>query len=83
MAEEGEEVVFVEVKTRTSTGFLAPREAVSAAKRRRMIRAAQLYLQRTGEIDRPCRFDLVAVRLDPGKPPEVDHVPDAFRADCR
>ena len=81
IAREGEELVFVEVKTRSSTGCGDPLEAVTEAKRRRILRAASLYLQSTGSWDHPCRFDLVAVRIWPGGGEEVEHVRAAFQAD--
>jgi len=81
IAREGEELVFVEVKTRSTTGCGDPLEAVTEAKRRRILRAASLYLQSTGAWDHPCRFDLVAVRLGPGGAEEVEHVRAAFQAD--
>ena len=81
IAREGEELVFVEVKTRSSAGCGDPLEAVTEVKRRRILRAASLYLQSTGSWDHPCRFDLVAVRIGPGGAEEVEHVRSAFQAD--
>jgi len=81
IAREGEELVFVEVKTRHSLRFGDPLEAVTETKRRRIIRAASLYLQSTGSWDSPCRFDLVAVRFGPGGAEEVEHVRAAFQSD--
>lgn len=51
---------FVEVKTRRSAAFVAPREAVTAAKRRRLRAAASWYLAQR-ELDCPCRFDVAEV----------------------
>ncbi len=61
VAEDHGVLVFVEVKTRTGTGFGTPAEAVTAAKRARLVRLAEIYLARVGAVDRPCRFDVVAV----------------------
>ena len=52
---------FVEVKSRTGTRFTAPREAVTAAKQRRLRNAASWYLAQTGLDERPCRFDVAEV----------------------
>ncbi len=85
VCERGEQVVFVEVKTRRGEGFGTPAEAVTATKRRRMARAALIYLVRRGWLDRPCRFDVVEVRIGPGPACRVDHIEDAFRpmpSDC-
>lgn len=80
IAEEGEELVFVEVKTRTSARFGDPLEAVTPWKRRRILRAASLYLQSRGAWNRPCRFDVMAIRLDSHGGAEVEHVRGAFDA---
>jgi putative endonuclease len=80
IAREGEEIVFVEVKTRTSAACGDPLEAITLAKRRRILRAASVYLQASGRWDRPCRFDLVAVRIGT-EGTQLEHVRGAFRAD--
>ena len=51
---------FVEVKTRSTRAIAAPREAVTAAKQRRLRDAASWYLARTGW-DGLCRFDVAEV----------------------
>ena len=53
-------VCFVEVKTRSSRAIAPPREAVTAAKRRKLRDAASWYLAQTGW-DGPCRFDVAEV----------------------
>ena len=52
---------FVEVKARSGTGFSAPREAVTAAKQRRLRNAASWYLAQTGQDGCLCRFDVAEV----------------------
>lgn len=54
-------IVICEVKTRAPDALARPAAAVDAAKRRRLIRAAQLYLQQTGQSDAPVRFDVAEV----------------------
>jgi putative endonuclease len=79
VARDGEELVFVEVKTRTSGEFGGPLGAVGPAKRRKIIQAARSYVaqHRLGEC--PCRFDVVGVtRGEEGKEPEVELVRGAF-----
>ena len=51
---------FVEVKTRSSQAIASPREAVTAAKQRKLRSAALCYLAQTG-LDCPCRFDVAEV----------------------
>ena len=78
IAEEGDTLVFVEVKTRSSAAFGSPLEAVDARKQRRMARAALAYLGSRKLHDRPARFDVVAVHLQPREKPRIEHVRNAF-----
>lgn len=59
-------VVFAEVKTRSGIQKGAPAEAVNDPKQRRLIRAAQQFLQQSPYADCPARFDVVEV-----KPPDL------------
>ena len=74
---DGDTVVFVEVKTRGPGSLGRPDEAVTPAKRARLVRAASAFLSGRGWWDRPCRFDVVAVTVRDGRP-SVRHLPDAF-----
>jgi len=78
IAESAGELIFVEVKTRRGDSLGAPEEAVTAAKRRKLIATAQTYLMERGEEDRPFRIDVIAVQLTPaGRLVEVRHYPAA------
>jgi putative endonuclease len=72
VAREGPAVVFVEVKTRSSTAFGDPAEAVGRAKSARLRRLALRWLEaHRDEQPYPAelRFDVVSiVRLAPGGP---------------
>ena len=70
-------IVFVEVKTRTGSGFGTPFEAVEARKQQRMIRAAQFFLAEKGLQQRDARFDVVGVSW-PGREPVIEHIENAF-----
>lgn len=74
----GEVLVFVEVRHRANHHHGHPLETVTAAKRRRLIRAARFYLQRN-RLSCPCRFDVLAVT---GTPPDLEFewVMNAFEA---
>lgn len=65
---EGEEIVFVEVKTRTNLNFGYPEEAVTDEKLGHLIAAAESYLQDHQEIN-AWRMDVVAILGKPGKNP--------------
>ncbi len=79
VAEDGDVVVFIEVKTRRGTAYGSPAEAVTPRKRRRMVLAAWSYLAARGLHDRPCRFDVVEIVGEPGKGAALRHIRDAFR----
>lgn len=70
VAEEGGDIVFVEVKTRRSTAYGLPAEAVNAAKQRHFIAAAQEYLAQEGLLEQPWRIDVVSILLTIG-PPQI------------
>ncbi len=75
VARDGEEVVFVEVRTRRSQGFGTPQESLTRPKMRRLVATCQDYLQGYGGADTNWRIDLVSVRLDAGNRVEdIDHL---------
>ena len=77
---DGQTLVFVEVRYRASTRFGGAAASVDRRKQARLIRAAQVYMQRYMEArDRTCRFDVIAMR---GEAPDfaVDWIKDAFTA---
>ena len=78
---DGDALVFVEVRYRASSAFGGGLASVDAGKRRRLVRAAQAFLQQHPEhADAPCRFDVVVASGDPDAP-TFDWLRDAFRAD--
>ena len=74
VAQDGDVVVFVEVRSRSSDAFGAPQETVTLVKRRRIIRTAMAYAQ-SRRLDAPMRFDVVAL-----SPQGALHIPAAFDA---
>lgn len=79
IAEHGDVVVFVEVKTRRTSGFGSPEESVTPAKQRKIARMAAFFLASRGWAGRDCRFDVVAVEERGDEPVRLRHLPDAFR----
>lgn len=61
IAEDGETLVFVEVKYRSGTKIQSPEEAVDRKKQKKICRTADYYrlVHRIPE-DHPCRFDVAA-----------------------
>lgn len=74
VCQEGDMIVFVEVRLRTNSRFGSAADSIHGAKRNRLLAAARLYLARGPE--RPCRFD--AVLLDSLDPDRVEWIRDAF-----
>lgn len=75
IARTEEEVVFVEVKTRRTSDFGAPYEAVDFRKLRNLQAAINHYIGYR-QIDMPVRFDVVSVVAVPGCEPEIEHIED-------
>lgn len=73
----GGEIVFVEVKTRRGTPFGEPEEAVTDAKKRSIMKAAEAYLHERRLDGAPARFDVVAIRWERDEP-DVRHYKHAF-----
>lgn len=71
---DGETLVFIEVKNRSTSAFGAPEEAVDGRKQRKLARLAQAFLQHRRVGDVPVRFDVIAILGG-----EIRHLPDAFR----
>ncbi len=65
IAESKDEIVFAEVKARTSTfGNIRPEEYVDEIKRRRMIAAANGYIKYR-KIEKLPRFDIIGILVNP------------------
>jgi putative endonuclease len=75
---DGDCLVFVEVKTRSSEQWGRPASAVDRGKRRRLSRAAMDYLRLLKRPHTRLRFDVVEVLMEEGKPAQVRHLPNTF-----
>jgi len=70
------QIIFVEVKTRSTSSWIEPKDAVTLNKQRLIIKAANAFLEEEN-IDLDCRFDIISVRLDKAKV-EIEQLKDAF-----
>jgi len=77
---EGETVCFVEVRSRAAVEHGTPAETISRAKARRVARAAEDWAHRNQALERPIRFDVVAVTEVEGRP-VFELIRAAFDAD--
>ncbi len=81
IAQKGNYIVFVEVKLRKNADFAEAREFVTAAKQRRIISTAMLWLSQNVSNLQP-RFDVIEVYAPKGKKtllPKINHIQDAFQ----
>lgn len=76
IAQERDVLVFVEVKTRSSSHFGNAEDAVTPAKMRRLILAAESYIEKK-QIDLDVRFDIVTI-VGLGENTQIEHIRDAF-----
>jgi putative endonuclease len=77
IAQDGAELVFVEVKLRRTDRFGPPEDAVTPGKRRQLRRIAEGYLYVRRIHGRPCRFDVIAI-MQTGDRTEIRHFRNAF-----
>ncbi len=76
IAKDGDFLVIVEVKTRSTDEYGNPDIAVNRTKQRRLISAANSYIYRK-KLDVNTRFDIISIILTDGKP-LIEHIEDAF-----
>ncbi len=78
IARDQEDLVFVEVRYRKNTNFGSAAETVNVYKQRKVIRAAQIFLQVNQWAQQQyCRFDVLALSgsIDT---PQIEWIKDAF-----
>ena len=77
VAQYQDQMVFVEVKTRSSQNLISPTEAVTLAKQKNLIKAANAYIENHPSA-LECRFDIVSVILHESNRFSIEHIEDAF-----
>lgn len=78
VAKDGEQLVFVEVKTRSSDNQEFLRTSVNRGKEKRLAKAAAYYLNKKEYNGLTGRFDVVFVVNDNGGT-KIEHIKDAFK----
>ena len=79
VARDGPTIVFVEVKARAGRRFGGAVDAVTGLKRHRMVQLALDYLTRHRLTECSCRFDVVSIQLENGRP-TIEVFQNAFDA---
>jgi putative endonuclease len=78
IAQTGDTIAFVEVKTRRDTTIAQPEDNVGHTKRRHIRHAAHRYIQEHDNPDMYYRFDIASILIPPDGEPEITYFPDAF-----
>jgi len=80
IAEKGNRLIFIEVRTRRGSSFGRAEETIGREKQKRVRRLAQYYLAAAGCEERAVQFDIVAVQVHIGKGcvEEIRHLECAF-----
>lgn len=81
VAREDDALCFVEVRSTSSQAWGGALASITSPKQRRLIRAAQWYLQSCRVPFTDIRFDVVAVEWLDGRAPAVELIRGAFTAD--
>ena len=81
VAKNNDTYCFVEVKTRKTQSHGSALEAIADYKQRKLSKIALWYLQSKNLFDVKVRFDVVAIQIREGEPPEISLIKDAF--DCK
>lgn len=76
VAEVDSFLVFVEVKTRSSTDFGQPQEFLKSPQIRRLVAAADAFIRQSRRKEE-VRFDIVAISIKKSEP-EIEHIERAF-----
>jgi len=71
-------LIFIEVKTRTSTDFGDPAAAVDYRKQQQISKVAHHYLITHHNDDVDARFDVISILSPRGQKTEIEHISDAF-----
>ncbi|KUO74907.1 MAG: hypothetical protein APF77_06510 [Clostridia bacterium BRH_c25] len=79
IAIQGDTVVFIEVKSRSSVKYGQPSEAVSIPKQRKIVKTALYYMQKNKLLDYMCRFDVIEILFDEENNQQINLIKDAFQ----
>lgn len=78
--QDGKTIVFVEVRARSSSGYMDAIESIDRRKVDNIIRASRHYLQKHGISDSAlCRFDVVTL-TGASRSPKIEWIKGAFEA---
>lgn len=77
IAKDKDEIVFIEVKSRTSKQYGAPIESVNEFKKKHIISAAKYYIYKNSLENKNIRFDIIEVYINE-KENLINHIKNVF-----
>lgn len=77
IAIDGDELVIVEVKTRSAAIYEEPRDSITDQKIRFLTYATEAYIEEY-EIDLETRFDVISIKWFGNEKYKLEHIEDAF-----
>ncbi|MCD6358652.1 MAG: YraN family protein [Dehalococcoidia bacterium] len=66
IAEHKKCLIFIEVRTRSSAEFGTPEESITSAKKHKLGKLVQSYIQTLSKLPRSWRIDVLAIEVSPG-----------------
>ncbi|MCB0737532.1 MAG: YraN family protein [Bacteroidetes bacterium] len=76
IARIGNDIVFVEVKTRSGSSHGFPEQAVTQKKAETLFAGAEIYVEEHG-LENEIRFDIISILLNQN-PPDIYHIEDGI-----
>jgi putative endonuclease len=76
IAQKGDTLVVVKVKTRSTTDFGNPQDFLKPKQIKRLVMAVDAYINEN-DLDVEVRFDIIAIVIE-GKTVDLEHLEDAF-----
>lgn len=76
IAEDGRELIFIEVKSRSSEKYGRPEEAIDDSKELAILNAADIYV-RNFNLEIEVRFDVISIIINKQQT-KINHIIDAF-----
>lgn len=77
IAQKGEYIVFIEVKTRNAGSLISARNSVNKKKQSNIISLANNYIL-YNKIELYARFDIIAIEINENKDYSIEHIEDAY-----
>jgi putative endonuclease len=77
VAQHGDSLVFIEVRTKQSKQFGTPEESITPVKKERLRQVAARYREAHDDLPEQWRIDVVVVELSRGKPTRIELIENA------